>query len=290
MRSEPDDHVGARFGLDPGRLRRHRHVFVGHLEEGFDHRLADIEHYVMFVDAFLLDDARHVLQALQHLLAQDLIEDLLLQAHRGHLLQRAPRGVPEVNAVELVVFLHYDLVFLQLVLHTLLGGGQAGDLEPVDLAEFGVDGDRGRDVGKHSVLRMHDHVLARVKQGLDPVILLTLLTQQVVFMCGMHPMMTIQDIQTVDLPKLLLQPRLLFPYLPQRVLPAVAGVPPREFFILLRELQHHPFQGQILPVTDNNRPHVFLLVSVVIEMRAIQRLLVPLDLILMVILPYRRYT
>lgn len=64
----------------------------------------------MFINPLLLYDAWHVFQALQHFLAQDLFEDLGLQAHGGHLLKRAPRGVFEVYAVELVVFLHDDLV------------------------------------------------------------------------------------------------------------------------------------------------------------------------------------
>ena len=126
MRSESDDHVGAWFGLDPGRLRGHCHVFVGYLEQGFYHRLADIEHYIMFINSFLLYDARHVFQALQYFLAQDLIKDLGLQSHGRHLLKRAPGGMFEVNAVELVVFLHDYLELLEVVLDALFGG-EAGD-------------------------------------------------------------------------------------------------------------------------------------------------------------------
>lgn len=118
------------------------------------------------------------------------------------------------------------------------------------------------------------------------MVLLTLITQQVIFMCGMHPMMSIQDIQTVDLVKLLLQSRFFSPHLPQSVLSSVAGVPPRESLVLLSVLQHHPFQCQIFPMTNNHRSHMFLLVCLLIEMRSVQRLLVPLDLILMIILPY----
>lgn len=65
----------------------------------------------------------------------------------------------EVYTVELVVFLHDDLVLLELVLDALFGGRERGDLEAVDLAEFGVDVDLCRDVRQHSMLRMHDHVL-----------------------------------------------------------------------------------------------------------------------------------
>lgn len=99
-------------------------------------------------------------------------------------------------------------------------------------------------------------------------------------------MMSVQDIQAVYFPKLLLQATLLPHYLPQRVLPAVAGLPARIPLLFLRELQDHPFQGQIFPVTDDHRPHVLLLVGVVIEMSTVQRFLVPLDLILVIILPY----
>lgn len=53
------------------------------------------------------------------------------------------------------------------------------------------------------MLRMHDHVLARVQQCLDPLIFFSLLAHQVILMGCMHPMMSVQDIQTVYLPKLL---------------------------------------------------------------------------------------
>lgn len=282
--SETDDHVGAGFGFDPGRLRWHCHVLIGHLEQCLNHRLADIEHYIMFIYPFLLNDARHVFQSLHHLLAQNLIEDLLLQAHRRHLLKRTPGCMSEVYPVELVVFLHDDLVLFELVLDGQLGRRETGDLETVYFAEFGVDVDCGWDVRQDSMLRMHHHVLTRVQQCLDPLIFFSLLAQQVILMGCMHPMMAVQDIQTVYLPKLFLQSRLLSPYFPQRVLPSVTGVPPRKHLILLRELQYHPFQGQIFPVTDDNRSHMLLLVGVVIEMRAVQGFLVSLDPILMVVL------
>jgi hypothetical protein len=57
---EADDHMRARFGLDPRRLRRHRHTGISNLEQRLYFGLPHEENDLVLVQLLLIDDPRHV--------------------------------------------------------------------------------------------------------------------------------------------------------------------------------------------------------------------------------------
>lgn len=60
-----------------------------------------------------------------------------------------------------------------------------------------------RNIKQDTMLRMHHDILTRVDNSLDPEIgFVIFLTHHIIFMSGLEPMMSVQDIQCIYLFKL----------------------------------------------------------------------------------------
>lgn len=153
----------AGLGLYPGWFGRHGHILISDLENSLNLWLPHKEDDTMFIDGVLVNDARHVFDFLHDHLIQDRLENLIVKAHWRNLLQYVSGWIVKVDTVIFVIFLqdYFKLSELLLDIDAVLTKVlQISDLYLLYLAELCPNVDILRNILDHSMLWVHDDIIA----------------------------------------------------------------------------------------------------------------------------------